>query len=100
MIALSSSPSRRQPIDNGLWHHNLATRRDLIARLAHKASGADILVDDELGEPTVFALRKELLAARNLDELNLGHDLHDIFIANSNIAIKRDITYCNSARRL
>jgi len=101
MIALSSSPSRRQPIDNGLWHHNLATRRDLIARLAHKASGADILVDDELGEPLVSALRKngELLAARGFDELNLGHDLHDIFIANPDIAIKRHTTYRYIARR-
>jgi hypothetical protein len=101
MIALSSWPSRRQPIDNGLWHHDLATRRDLIARIVHESSGADVLVDDELCEPLVLALRKngELLAARGFDELNLGHDPHDIFIANLDIAIKRDTTYCDSVRR-
>jgi hypothetical protein len=95
MIALSSWPPRRQPIDNGLWHDDLATRRDPIARIV-----PDVLVDDELGEALVFTLRKngEPLAAHGLDELNLGHDPHDIFIANSDIAIKHDTRYCDSAR--
>jgi len=66
----------RQQIDNSLWDHDLATRRDVVARIVHEASGADILVGDELGEPLVFASWKdgELLAARGLDKLNLGHD--------------------------
>ena len=65
----------RQQIDNSLWNHDLTTRRNLVACVVHEASGADILVDDELGEPLVFASWKdgELLAARGLDELNLGH---------------------------
>ena len=66
-----------QPIDDRFRHHDLATGRDLFARVAHDASCTDILVSDELDEPLVFALGKdgEFLAARGLDELNLSHDL-------------------------
>jgi hypothetical protein len=66
----------RQPIHNSLWQHDLETGRDLLTRVAHDASCPDILVGDEPGKPIVFALRKdgEFLAARGLDELNLGHD--------------------------
>src|SRR6266545_3577453 len=68
--------SGRQPVDNSLGHHDLAAGRDLVARIAHDAGGADILIGDQLGKPLIFALRKdcELLAARSLDELNLCHD--------------------------
>ena len=66
----------RQPIHNSLWHHDLATCRDLFTRVAHDASCTDILIGKELDEPFVFALGKdgEFLAARGLDELDLGHD--------------------------
>ena len=92
--------TRRQPIDDRLWHHDLTTGRDLVTRGAHDASCADILAGDEFGEPLIFTLRKnsEFLAARGLDELNLGHDPHDINIANGNNILKRDIAYCYSAR--
>jgi hypothetical protein len=65
----------RQPIHNSLWQHDLETGRDLLTRVAHDASCPDIFVGNEPGKPIVFALRKdgEFLAARGLDELNLGH---------------------------
>ena len=113
MITLSSWPSpcpparalgrilaRHQPIDNSLWHHDLTTGRDLVARIAHDASRADIFIGDKLGEPLVLTLRQDgkLLAAGSLDELNLAHDPHDLSIVNSDIMGKRDIAYCDSAR--
>ena len=66
----------RQPIHNSLWQHDLETGRDPLTRVAHDASCTDILIGKELDEPFVFALGKdgELLAARGLDELDLGHD--------------------------
>jgi hypothetical protein len=66
----------RQPIYNSLWHQDLATGRDIFLCVAHDASCTDVLIGKEPDEPLVFTLGKdgEFLAARGLDELNLGHD--------------------------
>jgi hypothetical protein len=66
----------RQPIHNSLWQHHLETGRDLLSGVAHDTSCTDILIGKELDESLVFALGKdgELLAARGLNELNLGHN--------------------------
>jgi hypothetical protein len=66
----------RQPIDNGLGQHDLLPACKRRARTTHDPGHARILANSQCREPLVFTLGKngEFLAARGLDELNLGHD--------------------------
>jgi hypothetical protein len=66
----------RQSIDNRLGQHDLAAGCKRLARAPHDPGSARILTGCQRNKSLVIALRKngKFLPARELNELNFGHD--------------------------